>query len=253
MRDDLVYYFNTHYAILPSLSSPKIAALFLKKITASHYMQLHHSIRSIVSSQEWNISRRGNLSSGEVGFVEGQWFDFQALNRRCTEYCEDVERILLVLDRKAESPDFPEAADWMDSNKDFQLIHARLKALKARYEVLLGSITALAGIAGNRQSLAEAKRSFREAKNVKILTLIGMVFIPLAFICGLFSMNDNFLPGSSEFWVYWASAVPLIVIVFLGSVVANWGYDDDAGTWSMTNIWRKVRETAWRKAGNTEK
>lgn len=88
-------------------------------------------------------------------------------------------------------------------------------------------------------SLSETKRSFREAKNVKTLTLIGMVFIPLAFICGLFrlfSMDDKFIPGLSEFWIYWVTAVPLIVVVFLGAAVANLGYDDDAGTWSFANI-----------------
>ena len=163
---------------------------------------------------------------------------------------------MLALGIKAEAPDFSAASDWASdesSAKDFQLIYSRLRGLKTRYEVLLGSITALAGIAGNRQALAEAKRSFREAKNVKILTLIGMVFIPLAFICGLFSMNDNFLPGSSEFWVYWAAAVPLIVVVFLGSVVANRGYDDDAGTWNVANIWRSAEGTAWRAVGRAEK
>jgi hypothetical protein len=245
LRDDLVYYWNTHYSLIPSLSVPSDTTLFPRKIIASHYMLLLTSIRSVLSSQEWQLSRRDDLSAMQINYVEAQWSDIQALNRRCAEYSEDVERIMLAIGIKADAPDFSATGkDWTDSAKDFQLIHARLKALKARYEVLLGSITALAGIAGNRQSVAEAKRSFREAKNVKILTLIGMVFIPLAFICGLFSMSDNFLPGSSEFWIYWATAVPLIVAVFLVSLVANRGYDDDAGTWSVENIWRSGRETA---------
>ena len=78
-----------------------------------------------------------------------------------------------------------------------------------------------------------------------------MVFIPLAFVCGLFSMSDQILPGSDEFWVYWATAVPLIVVVFLGSILANLGYDDDAGTWSVMNIWQAAKMTV-RAKGDPE-
>jgi hypothetical protein len=42
------------------------------------------------------------------------------------------------------------------------------------------------------------------------------------------------------------------VAVFLGSVVANRGYDDDAGTWSVANIWRSAEGTAWRAVGGAE-
>jgi hypothetical protein len=68
---------------------------------------------------------------------------------------------------------------------------------------------------------------------IKVLTLIGIVFIPLDFICDLFSMNDTYLPGSSHFWVYWASALPLVVFVFLEAEVAHLRYNDDALTWSV--------------------
>ncbi|KAH7330046.1 hypothetical protein BKA65DRAFT_527721 [Rhexocercosporidium sp. MPI-PUGE-AT-0058] len=197
MHDDLIYYWKTHYSAFESLSSPRVAALFPQKITASHYMQLLY------------------------------WSDIQALNKRCAKYCEDVERIILTLDLDNAKETMKE--DWMNTGKDFTFILTRLKVLKSRCEVLLGSITALVGIAGNRQSLEETKRSIREAKNVKLLTLIGMIFIPLAFVCGLFSMNDRYLP-----------AVPVVIVMFLGAMMLSLGYDDDVGTWSVSNIWQTV-------------
>ena len=52
---------------------------------------------------------------------------------------------------------------------------------------------------------------------MKVLTVLGLVFIPLAFTCGLLSMNDRYLPGTGLFWIYWAVALPLIILVFSGS------------------------------------
>jgi Mg2+ and Co2+ transporter CorA len=94
--------------------------------------------------------------------------------------------------------------DWKSCDRDFEYIHCRLEVLKVRGDVLNNSIAGLASIARNQQALREAKRSLREAKCIKTLTLLGMVFIPLAFSTGLFSMNDQYLPGTASFRVYFA-------------------------------------------------
>ena len=47
-------------------------------------------------------------------------------------------------------------------------------------------------MAGTRQGLRENERSIREAKCVKSLTLAGLIFIPLIYTSGLFSMNDRY-------------------------------------------------------------
>jgi hypothetical protein len=61
-------------------------------------------------------------------------------------------------------------------------------------------------------------------------------------------MNDRYLPGSSQFWVYWTSAAPLVVAVLLGATVSSLGYDDDAGTWSVRNTWQAEKRRNERKA-----
>jgi hypothetical protein len=122
--------------------------------------------------------------------------------------------------------------DWTSCHKDFQYIHYRLKALKTRLDLLSNSITGLAGIAGNQQALVEAKRSLKEAKNIKALTLVGITFIPLAFTTGFFSMNDQYLPGASSFWIYFGVSVSLIVVVFLVVYVLGLGYDSE-GQWNF--------------------
>ena len=83
------------------------------------------------------------------------------------------------------------------------------------------AIGGLASMSGNQQSL-------REARSTKALTLVGLVFIPLAYTAALFSMAGEFGPGGERFWVYFAVAVPGVVVMLGGYFVvdafqAGWG------------------------------
>jgi hypothetical protein len=55
---------------------------------------------------------------------------------------------MLALGIKANSPDIglSGTTDWIVSTKGFQLFYGRLKALKARYKVVLGELQLLRGI-----------------------------------------------------------------------------------------------------------
>ncbi|KAK4195480.1 hypothetical protein QBC40DRAFT_316010 [Triangularia verruculosa] len=63
--------------------------------------------------------------------------------------------------------------------------------------------------------LLESRRSMQEAANVGRLTLIATVFVPLSWVAGLFGMSEEYTPGHERFWVYWAAALPLLVLVLL--------------------------------------
>jgi hypothetical protein len=85
--------------------------------------------------------------------------------------------------------------------------------VRHRAEGLNSSITALAGMVGDRQGLKGQGLSLREARNAKALSFLGILFIPLAYSGSLFSMSDPYGPGGEKFWVYLAISCPLIVLV----------------------------------------
>jgi Mg2+ and Co2+ transporter CorA len=93
------------------------------------------------------------------------------------------------LDGQVNSSARLQASTWKDCEKDFQYVYFRLKILKERADNLMQAMTGLASIAGNRQNLEEAKR-------VKRLNLLALLFIPLAYTSSLFSMQDNYAPVS---------------------------------------------------------
>lgn len=74
-------------------------------------------------------------------------------------------------------------------------------------------------IATGMVQLLDARESAHQAANVTALTYIALVFVPLSWTAGLFSMSDLFLPGGEKFWVYISTAFPLAIVVLLVSVV----------------------------------
>ena len=69
--------------------------------------------------------------------------------------------------------------------------------------------------------LADSRQSSIEAADIKRLTWVALVFVPLSWVAALFSMTEEFQPGHDHFWVYFAAAVPLSLILVAGSVVLS--------------------------------
>ncbi|CAM1510821.1 Fc.00g083340.m01.CDS01 [Cosmosporella sp. VM-42] len=234
LQADLRYYLETHVDVVANmLDDPLVVSVFLKKIVASHYMQVINYNGGLLFSMERPLLRRDDLSSIEMAWAEGRWSDLQTASRRCGDYIDSLEELMLCLKIPAsELENLPTPIQtWTDSNIDFQHLLRQAITLKDRASAMNEAFTGLTGIVGNAQSNREAQRSIREAKSVKVLTLIAMIFIPLSFTCGLFSMGENYLPGKSRFWVFFVVSIPLVLVLFIVAEFVDHGYDRE-GVWS---------------------
>jgi hypothetical protein len=225
MNDDLIYYLTERIQDLPNgLQSPEDATIYLRRIVASQYLHLIEYYEAVLSSQAFPLLRQKDFSNMQATSLEGQWSDKQLICSRLNRYIKDVAAILLELGVPLDNQQISHAEpSWVDSEKDFKYIHAQLLILKERADFLNGSLTALTGIIGN-------KRAIREAKTVKTLTLVAMLFIPLAFTAALLSMYDDFLPGKEKFWVFFAVSAPMVTTVFVVAFLFDLGYDAN-GDW----------------------
>ncbi|KAI9649519.1 hypothetical protein NHQ30_002097 [Ciborinia camelliae] len=215
MFDDLCFYFERHSQLLFEMKGatpPLIASAFLKKIA------------------EWRLSRQTDWRDyNSWPEKREQWSSLQLTHRRLSEYCSDIQTIIQTL-RIPSSPIHP--SHYLTSDLDFPFIHHSLLTLYTRVNTLVSSTQGLSSIVANREALHEARLSVREAKNSKTLTIVGLVFIPLAYTSALFSMSDEYRPGGKEFWVYWVTALPIMVLVF-------------AVTWGMQRGWDELGRWGW--------
>ena len=92
--------------------------------------------------------------------------------------------------------------------EDFEIINKNMEYAGRRLENMLPVVTSLVQIIDARQSLAETA-------NISRLTVLALIFVPLSYVSSLFSMNTTNMPGSPYFWVYFAVAIPVTLIVVI--------------------------------------
>ncbi len=244
MLEDLSYYWTQYGKDLVVEDDPIIATFFLKKIIGSNYLLLIGYIGALLSELDYDVSRRDRpISKLQIEWVEERWKDLQAWTRQCSKYCESLEETMDSFEIPMESE---VSKSWESSGKDFHIIQRKLFSMNNRSNDLLASFTGLAGILGNQKALKEANRSLHEAKSVKTLTFLGMLFLPLTLASGLLGMSGDYLPGESQFWVYFVIAIPLILGVFGVVFLVKMGYGVD-GEWSLKH-WKS--SLAGFKKGN---
>ncbi|KAK1700236.1 hypothetical protein BDP55DRAFT_539876 [Colletotrichum godetiae] len=260
MLEDLAFYLETHSQLVKVTDPESVVNVFLSKIVASHLLKQTEHLRATLSAVQRGLTRKQDLAKLPMTKVEALWSDMQGWERRTGEYLEDVEGIMLQLGIPL-SPTPPAVAGtttampppqstgkdnstaaWSDCSADFQFLHLRFRELRHRAETLNAAVTGLAGITGNRQAYKEQQRSIREAKSTKAVTLLGLVFIPLAYTASVFSIEKPFGPGGELFWVYFVTSAPLILVVMVGYYVLDFGYNDDGRAWSVDTFAKSVGE-----------
>lgn len=225
LHDDIVYYVRNHAEVAEPSA---LASLFLRKIVASHYCELlgfvTHQTASMRSSG-WAVQRRTQQEIDESNQVEMAWSHF-----RCPDYLQalgtamdflgitqgrdpyDAFDVDTIADRGLQNslaPPGPSITDWRSSAPDFLYLHREFRAQLADYARMTSSLAALNGMIGGRISLLEARTA-------RSLTLVAMLFAPPACVASIFSIpSDIFGQNGPPFWWYWATAVPLTVLVFL--------------------------------------
>lgn len=90
---------------------------------------------------------------------------------------------------------------------DYEYIASQVDTYSRRLEAMVPTVTSLIQIFDSQQAL-------KETANISRLTYLALVFVPLTFVSGLFSMNDHFASGNKIFWLYLAVAIPVCIIVF---------------------------------------
>ncbi|KAK5052721.1 hypothetical protein LTR84_002587 [Exophiala bonariae] len=223
MFDDLCFYYQNHSRHLYLTEDPGSITLFAQKIVASQYMLLLSYYGFVLNHLSWSLTRKDSLDSFGMGRVQRAWSDLQAYHRRLKDHHHNIGLLILALQLSREPNSASHPANqpsarthdaWKDTAPDFVYIETELERLKDHAKGLQSSFTSLAGIAGNRQSLDEAR-------SVRILTVLGMTFLPMSLVASLLSMGGDYLPGESRFWVYWAVSIPSVVLVFGISWVAT--------------------------------
>jgi hypothetical protein len=203
MLDDLVHYWTR---ALPECFDPKnpsiqSLAYYPMKIVAAEWMKYIAVMLHCIKMYEYEGSQL-DLEKFNMDLRE-----LQGWRRRSMISRQKIRAVVRHLQsHTSTNPAHVTSVDRLI--EDYTTIGADLEDAGRRLEKMLPVVTSLVQI-------IDARQSFAETANISRLTVLALVFVPLSYISSLFSMNTENMPGSKKFWIYFAVAIPVTLIVFL--------------------------------------
>lgn len=205
--DDLIYYWSA--ASPPGFNAKDPCLLNLAyyplKIVAGEWVKYAAVMSSSIKEYEYS-KREKPAFLQELEKLDRDLRALQSWRRRTMSTKQKLNSILRLLKFFECWPNAQEAADSL--LQDYQYIERNVSDCGARLESMLPTVTSLVQI-------VDSRRSFAETANVSRLTVLALVFVPLSFIASLFSMNQDLGPGGHRFWIYFAVAIPVTLVVVL--------------------------------------
>ena len=207
MLDELVHYWTHQAPPMFTASAPTLQALsyYPLKIVAAEWVNYVFLLGMSLREHELSTSLTGDLIA-ELDKLNTNLRILQGWRRRILSTQAKMRRTVRFVKnhRDSEKP----SEDWDALGEDYEFILTEVSEHGERLETMVPLVTSAA-------ALIESRRSLTETANVTRLTILALIFIPLSYVASLFSMAEDFGPGGSLFWVYFATAIPLAMVVGL--------------------------------------
>ncbi|UPK99900.1 hypothetical protein LCI18_010835 [Fusarium solani-melongenae] len=206
MLDRIVYYLQTQQPPGFHVNSPSILSVgyYPIRIVLSEWSFYAHLTSRCSKYDQYSITNKpGQLRDEDLAYLQ-RW------RRRSKRGKQRLDILVEVINFRMQYED--EKEPWGLILKDVNWIR---KLLQEYCESLEQMVT----VATSMVQLLDSRRSMLEAVNMRRLTYIAMIFIPLAWVASLFSMSDAYTPGNESFWVYVTTALPILGIVLGMSIL----------------------------------
>lgn len=205
LLDDLLLYWskvNPAPFIGEHLNLIAVAHYPLRIVAAEWIIYVAVMYRAI-KQYEYTTAVEGKIHQ-ELEKLDADMRALQRWRRRSLSTGQKIKAIITVL----------HAYEKTDSNmiasllQDYEYLSDAIETFGERLESMLPFVASLVQI-------VDSRRSFSETANISRLTIVALVFVPLAYVSSLFSMTGELGLGGSLFWLYFAVAIPVTTTVFL--------------------------------------
>ncbi|RSL69284.1 hypothetical protein CEP53_002285 [Fusarium sp. AF-6] len=219
MLDRVIYYLETQRPPGFRVNSPSILSVgyYPVRIVLSEWSFYTYFTSRCSKYDEYSIhNKAGQLRDEDIAHLQ-RW------RRRGKRGQQRLDMLSEVIDFHLQ---------YENEKEPWALILKDVNWLRKQLQEYCESLEQMVAVATSIVQLLDSRRSILEAINMRRLTYIAMVFIPLAWAASLFSMSDAYIPGNESFWVYVATALPLLGVVLILSILP---YDWIYGT--LRHIW----------------
>jgi hypothetical protein len=208
LLDDLMYYWGQEQPGCFNRDDPTLLSLsyYPLRIVAAEWANyvsvMHYSIREY----EYSIDEPPVLFQ-KLDKLNSDLRSLQSWRRRSMQSQHKINQVTRFI-RSHERKDQLHSECCRALLDDYEHIGVHIDGYGQRLENMLPVVTSLVQI-------TDSRRSYAESSNVRRLTYLAQVFVPLTFTSGLFSMDVDMTPGREQFWMYFVVALPVTLLVFL--------------------------------------
>jgi Mg2+ and Co2+ transporter CorA len=213
MMHELVDYWERSTPASFDAKDPTIESLayYPLKIVAAEWVKYVAVMQYCIKQYEYQGDLLPNLDRFNMDLRE-----LQGWRRRSMNSQQKINSVIRQLrNRERESPFLITQSNLRYLIEDFEVISSNIENAGRRLENMLPVVMSLVQVIDARHALAETA-------NISRLTVLALVFVPLSYVSSLFSMNPDNMPGSPRFWIYFAVAVPVTILVFLIARPPDW-------------------------------
>ncbi|RSL62886.1 hypothetical protein CEP54_005487 [Fusarium duplospermum] len=221
MLDRIVSYLQTQQPPGFHVNSPSILSVgyYPVRIVLSEWSFYAHLMSRCSKYDQYSITNKpGHLRDEDLAHLQ-RWRRRSKRGKQRLDILADIINFQM---------------QYEDEKEPWVLVLKDVNWLRKQLQEYCESLEQMVTVATSMVQLLDSRRSMLEAVNMRRLTYIAMVFIPLAWVASLFSMSDAYTPGNESFWVYVTTALPLLGIVLITSILP---YD---------RIFKTLRQT-WEK------
>ena len=175
------------------------------KMIAAEWMTYLELIYHSIKPYEYSPSN-AQPAMGQIALLNTDIYALQQWTRRCMATAHKIRYVIDFLEYRVKGEEDMQCSALLI--EDYKQIASSIDTYSHRFEGLISIATSLI-------QAIDSRRSLTESISISRLSYLALSFIPLTFISGLFSMNDNIAPGGKLFGLYFAVSIPLCIIITL--------------------------------------
>ena len=205
--ESIIFYWGVQTPPAFKMDCPTLFSLssYPLRIIAAEWMTylelMYNSIKQYEYSPDTALA-----ALGQIDILSSDMHTLQQWARRSIATKHKIRHVIEYLRHRITKEDDKEHRAMLI--EDYKHIAFSVDAYSRRLEALVSIATSLI-------QAIDCRRSLTETLYISRLTYLALSFIPLTFVSGLFSMNENIAPGGKLFGLYFAVSIPLCILVFL--------------------------------------
>ena len=207
MLEELLYYWKTARPedFNPGNLSLRALSYYPLRIIAAEWVNYVAVMCFSLRQYDYNPSATAS-SAQDLDRIHAALHTLLSWPRRVLSTTTKLRRTIRFIQyhEEYESP----SESWSTLQMDYEHLILEIEKHGKQLKATISLVTAYL-------QLAKARRASSESRTISRLTALALIFVPLSFVASLFSMNEIYVPGGPQFGLYFAVAIPLLMIVLL--------------------------------------